>query len=73
MIYWFIAGAIYLIGAYISAFISGYFDYEPVAGAAVLWPVYVAAFLVIGALMPFVWIGAWLYNAGSALRGEKSQ
>ena len=65
-----IIAAVYLIGAYVAAFIIGYFDYEPPFVGASLWPLYVAAYLVLAALIPFFWIGESLYNAGSALRGR---
>lgn len=67
---WLVIGAIYLIGAYVAAFISGYFDYEPLGAATAFWPFYVAAWLVIAAIMPFIWIALLLYRAGAALRGK---
>jgi hypothetical protein len=66
-----IVAAVYLAGVYVTALIAGYRDAEPAAGIIVFWPFVVGAVAIVAAVMPFVLLGIWLFNAGQALRGDR--
>jgi len=62
--------AVYLVGAYAMTFACGYFE-SLSEWNAILWPFLLAAWIIVGALLPFIFLGMWLYNAGLALSGRR--